>query len=312
MKVKKFVFEKDYEKVKKFLSDRYKETKNITCWLPQRFDDLIFRIDTVRGKQKKLAFQDFVFIWEEKKEIVALLIPDGESCYPNIKPGYEYLFPEMVDVAEKELNPLFTKQKNGKINFVMTIHLNSEYMIRELLKRGYKKDYDNEDYDNYQLPFYTDYTVKVPPYFEHVYGEDLDENMKAKACHFGIHPEEDDGDLTGIFKEGTLSYQSRKRSSFYKDSFESLIITKDGDICAYSFCYVDKDTSTAYIEPVCTRRIYRHVGLGKAMLHGIINRLKEAGIEKCYVNSYGAGRHNFYAVSGFITDNTSGYWHKEI
>jgi hypothetical protein len=55
MKVKKFNISEDYERVSDFLSECYKENKNMECWLPERFDDLIFRIDTLykveRGKE---------------------------------------------------------------------------------------------------------------------------------------------------------------------------------------------------------------------------------------------------------------------
>lgn len=77
-----------------------------------------------------------------------------------------------------------------------------------------------------------------------------------------------------------------KNSSFFKDSFESLVVTNDKDICTFSFCYVDKNTSTAFIEPVCTREKYRKMGLCKEMLHGTINRLKEMNIERTYINSF--------------------------
>lgn len=32
--------------------------------------------------------------------------------------------------------------------------------------------------------------------------ERFDDNMKAKACHYGFHPADDDGILTGAFREG--------------------------------------------------------------------------------------------------------------
>lgn len=41
MKVKKFNFEIDYERVKNFLTNCYKENKNMVCWLPQRFSYFI-------------------------------------------------------------------------------------------------------------------------------------------------------------------------------------------------------------------------------------------------------------------------------
>jgi len=104
--------------------------------------------------------------------------------------------------------------------------------------------------------------------------------MKAKACHYGFHPIDDDGILTGDFREGKLAYEERKKSRYYNDSFESLIVTDEGDICTYCFCYVDKNTSTAFIEPVCTREKYRKKGFSRQMLYGVINRLKEMNIEK--------------------------------
>ena len=80
----------------------------------------------------------------------------------------------------------------------------------------------------------------MPEGFKQVYREDIDDNLKAKACHYGFHPIDDDRILTGTFKEGALAYQGRKKSQFFDDSFESLIVTEEDDICTYCFCYVNK------------------------------------------------------------------------
>ena len=103
----------------------------------------------------------------------------------------------------------------------------------------------------------TNYTINLPEGFYLSFGEEFEDNIKAKACHYGFKPQYDDGILTGPFREGILAYKGRKNSSFFKDSFESLVVTNDKDICTFSFCYVDKNTSTAFIEPVCTREKYR-------------------------------------------------------
>ena len=52
MVIKKFNKE-DYNKVIQFLRDNYKENKSMLSWLPQRFDDLIFRIDVLYHNEKK-------------------------------------------------------------------------------------------------------------------------------------------------------------------------------------------------------------------------------------------------------------------
>lgn len=311
MIIKRFNKENDYERVIQFLTNCYEENQNMLCWLPERFDDLIFRIDTLYHDERGLErSQDYIYIFEENDEIVGLILPDGDSFNSCIKNGYENIFEKMIELSEKELLPLFKKDENGKVDFLVISHDSLKYQTDELLKRGYIKDV-SEDYDNVQHPLETNYQITLPNGFKQVYGEDLDENMKAKACHYGFHPVDDDGILTGPFREGALAYQGRKQSRYFADSFESLIVTDDGDICTYCFCYVDKDTSTAFIEPVCTREKYRHKGFAKQMLYGVINRLKQMNIKNAYINSYD-WRKKVYNSAGFETEDSIGFWHKTL
>ena len=311
MKIKKFNKEEDYKRVINFLTDQYKENKNMVCWLPDRFDDLIFRIDTLyhdeRGREKS---SDYIYIYEDNESIVGVILPDGDSFNSCIKKDYENVFSEMLDLSEKELLPLFERDEDGNIDFLVVSHDSLKYQAEELKKRGYIRD-EAGDFDNVQHPLEKDYKIELPNGYKQVYGENLDDNMKAKACHYGFHTADDDGILTGTFREGALAYQGRKKSRYFNDSFESLIVTDDGDICTYCFCYVDKDTSTAFIEPVCTREKYRKQGLAKQMLYGVIIRLKEIGIENAYINSYD-WRVKVYNSAGFETEDTIGFWHKKI
>ena len=226
------------------------------------------------------------------------------------KNGYEKIFSEMIEIAEKELLPLFEKDEDGKVDFLVVSHDRLKYQSEELLKRGYKKE-EAEDYDNVQKPLEKNYKITLPSGFKQVYGEKLDDNMKAKACHYGFHSEDDDGILVGTFREGILSYKARKKSRYFQDSFESLIITDDGDICSYCFCYVNKEISTAFIEPLCTREKYRKLGLSRQMLYGVMIRLKELGIKNAYINSYD-WRRKVYNSAGFETEDSIGFWRKKI
>ena len=311
MIIKKFNKKDDYERVIQFLTNCYKENKNMVCWLPERFDDLIFRIDTLYHDERGLKkSSDYTYIFEENNEIIGLIVPDGDSFNSCIKNGYEKIFSKMVELSEKELLPLFEKDEDGKVDFLVISHNSLKYQTEELLKRGYKKD-EAEDYDNVQHPLEKNYQITLPEGFKQVYGEQLDDNMKAKACHYGFHPADDDGILTGTFREGVLAYQGRKNSRYFNDSFESLIITDDGDICTYCFCYVNKEISTAFIEPVCTREKYRKQGLSRQMIYGVIIRLKELGIKNAYINSYD-WRRKVYNSAGFETEDSIGFWHKKI
>lgn len=311
MNIKKFNIKEDYNRVIEFLSNEYKENKNMICWLPERFDDLIFRVDTLYRDERKLkASQDYIYIWEEDNEIIGLLIPDGDSFNSYIKNGYENIFNEMLDLGEKELVPLFKKNDDGNIIFLVVSHDSLKYQTDELIKRGYERA-EEGDFDNVCHTLENNYKIELPEGFKQVYGESIEEIKKMNACHFGFKPQDDNGCLDGICKEGSLSYEGRKKSQFYKDSFESLIVTENGDICTYCFCYVNKKNKTAFIEPVCTREKYRRKGFCKQMLHGVINRLKQMNIENAYINSYD-WRRKAYNSSGFETEDSIGFWYKKI
>ena len=310
MNIKRYKFEEDYERVSRFLTEQYKINKNIECWLPQRFDDLVYRLDTMyRDERGGLASTDFVFIFEEENEIVGVILPDGDSFNSSIKRGFEYIFKEMLDLAEKELLPLFEKDEDGKVNFLVVSHDSLKYQAEELLKRGYIRD-EAGDYDNVAHPLITNYEPNLPEGFKQVWGDGYEDIPKMRACHYGFHPQDDDGNLNQPYPDAS-SYQARKKSKYYKDSFESLTVTDDGDICSYSFCYIDKDTNTGFVEPVSTREKYRKKGLCREMMHGIIRRCKELGIENVYVNSYD-WRKKVYNGSGFETIDSIGCWHKKL
>ena len=73
MNIKKFNKKDDYERVIQFLTNSYKENKNMVCWLPERFDDLIFRIDTLYSDERGLKqSSDYIYIFEENNEIVRI------------------------------------------------------------------------------------------------------------------------------------------------------------------------------------------------------------------------------------------------
>lgn len=311
MQVKKFNINEDYKRVSCFLTECYKENKNMECWLPERFDDLIFRIDTLYKEERgKEASRDYIYIFKENNEIVGVILPDGDSFNSSIKKGYENIFSTMLDLAEKELLPLFEKNENGEINFLVVSHDSLKYQAEELKKRGYIRDKEG-DFDNVAYPLNTNYKINLPEGFKQVYGFDYLDIVKIRACHYGFHPEDDDGNLYKEYIEGDKSYIKRKKSKYFKDSFESLIVTDDGDICSYSFCYVNKENKTAFVEPVSTREKYRRKGLCKEMMHGIINKCKEMNIERVFINSYD-WRRKVYNSAGFETIDTIGFWYKKI
>ena len=311
MKIKKFNLETDFKKLENYLRNQYLENKNMTSWLPERLHDLVYRMNTLYIDWGNPSSIDYIFIWEDNNEIVGCILPDGDAIYISIKNGYEKLYGTIIKYAEDNCKPLFKKEEDGYINFLVIANDSLKYRAKYLENNGYIRQQES-DYDNCVYPLEVNVTIDLPKGYKLVYGDEyIDEERKHTAGHLGFCPELESPE----YKNDMHSYNTRKQSSIFKDSFECLVIDENekenNNVCSYCFVYVNKESKTAFIEPVSTREKYRHKGIGTAMMHGVMLKCKELGIEKCYVNSYD-WRRKFYNAAGFTTEDTLGYWTKKI
>lgn len=311
MIIKKFNLKEDLKNLEEFLRNQYFEKRNMTSWLPERLHDGIYRMSAQLVDAGKEKSSDYFFLWEDNGEIVGCVLTDTDTIHIFIKNGFEELYEDMVKYAEENCRQLFEICEDGTTDFCVILHDSFKNRIEVLKKLGYEKQIE-EDYDNYIYPQNTDVYIELPNGYRLVYGDEYpNEVNKWSACNLGFHPDLESPD----YRNSMSAYEARKQSSMYKDSFESLVIDENcserNDVCSYSFVYVDQKSKTAFIEPVSTREKYRHKGIGTAMMHGIMLKCKELGIEKCYVNSYD-WRRKFYNAAGFITEDSIGIWHKKI
>lgn len=311
MQIRKFQLDKDLQILESYLRNQYFLNKNMSSWLPERLHDLIYRVGTQEASGDRQRSKDYIFLWEENGEIVACILPDGENIYISIKNSFEYLYRSILAYSEKNCLPLFHEADDASVKFWVAASDSLTYMQEILLDSGYAR-YAEEDYDNYVYPLETSVSVDLLEGFELLYGEEYDdEKNKWSACSLGFHPDWEAPD----YRANMHPYISRKKSSMYQDSFECIVVDKNtlekNDVCAYCFVYVDKQSKTALIEPVSTREKYQRKGIGTAMMHGVMLRCKEKGIEKCYVNSFG-WRRKFYNAAGFSTEDSIGFWYKII
>lgn len=311
MQIRKFQLEKDLRILETYLRNQYLTNKNMSSWLPERLHDLIYRMGAQEADGGRERSVDYIFLWEENEELVACILPDGENIYISIKHGFESLYDSILAYSEKNCLPLFHKADDGSMKFWVAANDSLTYMQEILVDTGYAR-YAEEDYDNFVYPLETCVSVELSEGFELLYGEEYDdEQNKWSACSLGFHPDLEAPD----YRVSMNPYDSRKNSSMYGDSFECIVVDRNAqernDVCAYCFVYVDTQSSTALVEPVSTREKYQHKGIGKAMMHAVMLRCKEKGIEKCYVNSFG-WRRAFYHAAGFSTEDSIGFWYKTI
>ncbi|MBP5654268.1 MAG: GNAT family N-acetyltransferase [Clostridiales bacterium] len=311
MTIRRFDLEEDLLKLEVYLREEYLANRNMTSWLPERLNDLIWRMDVQYTDAGLLRSSDFIYLWEDEGRIAGCILPDGDAVYISLDKDYEDLYGSMVRFAEENLLPLFSPDEDGTIDFLVINNDSLTSRKAYLEANGYSRQKE-EDYDNFVYPQQADVSVDLPEGFRLAYGDEYtDEDNKWSACNMGFHPDLE----SPVYRNGMSAYNSRKNSTMYKDSFECLIIDENAedpnDVCSYSFVYVDLPSKTAYIEPVSTRERYRHKGIGTAMMHGVIQRCRELGVEKCYVNSYD-WRRKFYNAAGFITEDTIGFYHKAL
>ena len=161
MKIKKFDIENDLINLEEFLRNQYLKNKNMTSWLPERLHDLIYRMDTQYTDAGKPKSSEYIFLWVDNNEIVACILPDGDAIYISIKNGYEDLFESIVSYAEENCKPLFEKDADGSIDFLVIANDSLKYRKEFLEMNGYSRQQE-EDYDNYVYPKNTDVSIDLP------------------------------------------------------------------------------------------------------------------------------------------------------
>ncbi|MBR2672136.1 MAG: GNAT family N-acetyltransferase [Oscillospiraceae bacterium] len=311
MKIRKFEKEKDLEELEKYLREQYSENRTPVTWIPERLHDLIYRVSAQETDDGREISAENIYLWGEYGVIEGCILPDGENIYFSVKKGYETLFPLMVAFSEKHCQKMFGRASDGSVKFWIASCNSLDYQTDVLKKAGYTRISDEECWNCIDPQEMTS-PILLPRGYRLMYEDDCsDEEKKWSALRLSFHPEWEAAD----YRAPMGPYNMRKESSMYEDSFECLIADdysdERNDICSYCFVYVDTPTATAMIEPVGTREKYMHKGLGMALLRAAVLRCREAGIRKCYVDSFG-WRREFYRKAGFKCEESFGFWYKVI
>ena len=287
----------DYNRIIAFLREMYAVNQNQNCWLPQRWEDMEYRIRTLYLERGEPDWHESINVWEDDGKIVGICHgEDNKTTFTQIRNGYEYLFSEMLDWAE------------GKKDMEIMALKSANYKNEELANRNYKKA-EIGCYHNYQL-LDKEFVPLLPDEYEIIFGDEIaDKTAIARVCHFGFHPESE-GNNDEADKAIGKSFATREKAPMFDNRYEVMTRLKNGELTSYLYGWVDKETKTAMVEPVSTRLPHRHKGLGKAMLVALMKRLKEDGIKVCMVESYDDNRRNFYNSAGFITRDVDFGWKK--
>ena len=266
----------DFTRVHEFLTDTYNPTTLNSFLLPQYFEYAHHHSFFNHKLSHRFG------VWEQNEEIVGIACFEmdlGES-HLHVEEGYEYLLPELLDWAEKEL----CRPEEGK--YVSGIWItDKEPDKREMLKsRGYELvRTDRVTIFDYKKPFPE---TALPEGFKLICGHDADYN-KLHACYWkGFdHGDNPDNDV-----DGTIHACNAPNGNL---SLDTIVVAPNGEYACALGMWHDEQNEYAYLEPLATVPKYRRMGLAKAALVASMEITKQLGANYCFT-----GGGEFYTAIG--------------
>jgi len=269
---------KEYEAVCHFLIELNKTDKSHINWNWARFEWMTEHPMFDKSKSGSIG------LWKDSDKVVGAAIYDmyfGEA-FCGVMPGYEALYPEILDYAYREL-----KDDSG---LAIAIYDNNQTEMQAAENCGFVKSEQTE-------------TVMVIGLDKPLYAE-LPEGLHFIEMDHNL--EEDGHELQWLFWQGFDHGTDREeferqeeieppnRPHFNKH-LSIAAENESGEKVSYCCLWYRKDTDYAYVEPVCTIPSYRGKGVAKAVIYEALDRAAKLGAKTAYVIS----DMTFYEKLGF-------------
>ena len=268
----------DYQAVCDFLTELSRADTSRINWNWARFEWMY-----EHPEFDKAAVSSFG-LWLDGERIVGTAIYDmyfGEA-FCGVLPGYEALYPEVLEYAYREL-----RDDSG---LAVSVSEDSAEEISALKNAGFERIDQTETV----MRIFIDraFDSALPDGFG-LY--ELDPAKEPYGFQWILWRGFDHGEDRAQFeREDKIVPQSRP----HLDPRLSLAAAdKSGETAAYCCLWYRADTDYAYVEPVCTAPSYRGKGLAKALIYEALNRAAALGAKKAYVIS----DTEFYKKLGFET-----------
>lgn len=297
IKLRSFLWEKDFDLVQDFLRETYELTKNYINWVPQRFDNRRFG---PCGTEYQDEEDDLVKIWEDTKEskpkIVAVTILNSSGAnWINIHHNFRFL--------EKKLILWIENQAKEHINFYVLE--NDQIKNDLLLEFGYENlgcvEYTRTrpidlSISDYELPKgYTIKNVNINKDF-----------VKYRQVIGSVFPH--------CNKMIEKLFNNYTKASFYNPELDIIAVAPDKGFAAFCTIRFDPISKIAKLEPVGTHPNHRRLGLSKAVIIEGLKRLNKykpiAIVILGAANTAGANR--LYDSLGFTDKIAMLHWFKKL
>jgi mycothiol synthase len=284
--------EDDYWRIRAFLRELYfADPRREQYWLTARLDYWRWHVNE---NIEQLRFDEVIFFWETPEgEIGAVLHPEGRrDAYLQVHPRCRTAdqLQEMVQTAEAHLSvPDREDDRRRRLMFWLGQHDALQQAV--LHDFGYQKG----DWPEYQRWRSLDLPIPEPEpaegYTVRALGEIDELPARSWASWRAFHPDEPDADY-----EGWDWYLNVQRCPLYRRDLDLVAVAPDGSIAGFTTVWFDDVTRTGLFEPVGIIPEHQKRGLGKALMHEGLRRLKRLGATCAVVGGYSDAANALYSA----------------
>ena len=282
--------EKDYDAVCDFLTALNEKDGLHINWNWARFEWMAEHPEFDKSLSASIG------LWTEEGRIVGAAIYDmyfGEA-FCGVLPGYEPLFPVVLDYAWKEL-----KDENG---LGISLRNDSRAEIDAAMAAGFVPSKQTET--NLQMELTGDLKAELPAGYR---AAELDPFEEPRSFQWLLWQGFDHGEDPEAFEQDyqrTMAMELKPRKHFNK-KLSLAAAGPGGKYASYCCLWYNGKTDYAYLEPVCTVPAQRGKGLAKALIYEALNRAAALGARRAYVIS----GNEFYKKLGFSEESRfTFYW----
>lgn len=287
----KLGFGEEFEEVRKFFIEVNRNNMSSANFLWARWE---WTISLMHFEDQGSLALNKNGLWYDNGKIVAVATNEVSlgKAYLFTLPGYEFLKPEMLNYAKKEL------QKDGQ--FKVLIADNDHFLQKEAAKQGFFASQECEKTSAIDIS--DELTYKLPDGFKiHSLADGYDLRKLDRCTYRGF------GNGDEPPEELPEAYKTFEGPNF-DESYKIYVEAPNGDYAAYCGMWYDKDTNYAYVEPVCTDPLYRKMGCAKAAVLEAALRCGKFGAKTAYVL---ASQQFYYSIGFYPVDNYT-WWYEKI
>jgi len=269
---RQYVHSQDFDRVGQFLVETYRDGIHHENWLQPRWEYMHYHpwIDE--------SALDRIGLWESDGRLAAVAHYElrlGEA-YFQIRPGFAYLKPEMLEYAETH----FFAEKDGQRKIAVWVNdFDAEFEV-EVKSRGYSLVVTAKDcWSIFEIPDPFP-TIKVPAGFRlQSLADENDLRKLDRLLHRGFnHPGEPPPD-------GIAGRKRMQSAPNYRKDLNVVTVAPDGRHASYCGMWQIHAHRLAYVEPVCTDPDFRRKRLGTAVVMEAIKRCAAEGARTAMVGS---------------------------